>query len=46
MFESTVTDIFKKFDLVITNSLDFKEFNDFLNVLGKQKLASDLEYKN
>jgi len=46
MFESTLTDIFKKFDLVITNSLDFKEFNDFLNVLGKAKLASDVEFKN
>lgn len=26
MFESTITDIFKKFDLVISNTIDFKEF--------------------
>jgi hypothetical protein len=46
MFESTITDIFKKFDLIITNSIDFKEFNDFLGVIGKPKMASDIEFKN
>lgn len=46
IFESTLVDIFKKFDLIITSSLDFKEFNDFLTVIGKQKLPSELEFKN
>lgn len=45
IFESTLIDIFKKFDLVITNSIDFKEFNDFMTVIGKQKVASELEFK-
>jgi hypothetical protein len=38
-------DIFKKFDLVITNSVDYKEFNDFYTVIGKQKIATELEFK-
>jgi len=46
IFSSTLQDVFKKFDLLITNSLDFKEFADFLNVIGKQKLASEIEFKN
>jgi len=34
LFESTVTDIFKKFDLVISNTIDFKEFSQFCAIIG------------
>ena len=36
MFTSTLEDIFKKFDLVISNSLDYKEFVGFYEIIGKK----------
>mmetsp|Transcript_3680 Transcript_3680/g.3608 ORF Transcript_3680/g.3608 Transcript_3680/m.3608 type:complete len:416 (-) Transcript_3680:276-1523(-) len=34
IFKSTIADIFKKFDLVISNTIDFKEFLGFFEILG------------
>ena len=39
IFESTISEIFKKFDLIITRTLDFKEFQDFLKVIGAPALS-------
>ena len=35
MFISTIEDIFRKFDLVISNSIDFKEFKALCDIIGK-----------
>lgn len=35
MFLSTIGDIFRKFDLVISNSIDFKEFKALCDIIGK-----------
>ena len=35
LFTSTITDIFNKFDLVVSHSIDFKEFKGLLEILGK-----------
>lgn len=44
LFKSTVSDIFKKFDLVISNTIDFKEFKGFFDIIGKK--MTELEFKN
>jgi hypothetical protein len=43
LFKSTVHDIFRKFDLVISNTVDFKEFKGFFDIIGK-KLQTELEF--
>lgn len=43
IFESTISDIFKKFDLVITGTLDHKEFSDFLKVIGEPSI-NEIQY--
>lgn len=35
LFDSTLNDIFTKFDLMISNTIDFKEFSGFLNIIGR-----------
>lgn len=45
LFEATLNDIFAKFDLVISNTIDFKEFKGFLYTLGKT-LASEISFKD
>lgn len=42
IFKSTVSDIFKKFDLVISNTIDFKEFKGFYDIIGKK--ITELEF--
>ena len=42
--QSTVDDIFKKFDLVITNTMDFKEFQQLSTIIGLK--TTDIEFKN
>ena len=42
MFRSTVIDIFKKFDLVISNTIDFKEFKALYDIIGKK--ITEIEY--
>ena len=44
MFSATLGDIFNKFDLVISNSIDMKEFKGFLEILGKT-VKNELEWK-
>ncbi len=44
LFESTVDDIFRKFDLVINHSIDFKEFSGFFEIIGKK--ITDLQFKS
>jgi hypothetical protein len=44
LFESTVADIFRKFDLVISNTIDFKEFKGFYEIIGKR--ITELEFKS
>jgi hypothetical protein len=34
LFAATLTDIFNKFDLVISHTIDYKEFKNFLDILG------------
>lgn len=34
LFESTISDIFNKFDLVVNNTIDFKEFKGFTEIIG------------
>ena len=43
-FKSTLIDIFKKFDLIITNTIDFKEFTGFYEILGKK--ITEPEFKS
>lgn len=43
-FISTITDIFNKFDLVISHTIDFKEFKGFLEIIGRS-LKSEEEWK-
>ena len=45
LLTSTITDIFNKFDLVISNSIDFKEFKIFLEIVG-QHLADPAQFKD
>jgi hypothetical protein len=43
LFESTIADIFRKFDLVITNTMDFKEFKGLYDIIGKK--ITEIEFK-
>lgn len=43
LFESTIGDIFRKFDLVISNTIDFKEFKALYDIIGKK--ITELEYQ-
>ena len=42
LFVSTIGDIFKKFDLVISNTIDFKEFKALYEIIGKK--ITEVEY--
>jgi len=44
LFLSTIGDIFKKFDLVISNSIDFKEFKALYDIIGKK--ITELDYQS
>ena len=44
LFEATLNDIFNKFDLVISSTIDFKEFKGFLEIFGKT-LRDELAFK-
>lgn len=44
MFLSTIDDIFRKFDLVISNSIDYKEFVGLFEIIGKK--ITELEFKS
>lgn len=41
---STIADIFRKFDLVISNTIDFKEFKGLCDIIGKK--ITELEFKD
>ncbi len=41
LLAATITDIFNKFDLVISHSIDFKEFKAFLDIIGSKLLLKD-----
>src|SRR5438132_816847 len=43
MFDSTLGDIFRKFDLVISNTIDFKEFKGLYDIIGKK--LTEVEFK-
>lgn len=43
-FTSAITDIFNKFDLVVSHSIDFKEFKGFVDIIGKP-LKDEAEFK-
>jgi hypothetical protein len=45
LFESTISDIFNKFDLVVNNTIDFKEFKGFTEIIGIA-LKDEAEFKN
>ncbi len=46
LLAATITDIFNKFDLVISHSIDFKEFKAFLDIIGsKLLLKDDIQFK-
>jgi len=45
LFESTIADIFNKFDLVVNRTIDFKEFKGFGEIIGIP-IKDDLEFKN
>lgn len=38
-----MNDIFRKFDLVITNTMDFKEFKGLYDIIGKK--ITEVEFK-
>jgi hypothetical protein len=42
LFSSTLDDIFRKFDLVISNTIDFKEFKGLYDIIGKK--ITELEF--
>lgn len=44
IFNSTITDIFNKFDLIVSNTIDFKEFKGFLEIFGKS-IKDENEFK-
>lgn len=44
IFDSTLGDIFRKFDLVISNTIDFKEFKGLYDIIGKK--ITELEFKS
>ena len=43
IFASTIKDIFRKFDLVISNTIDYKEFKALYEIIGKK--ISEAEFK-
>jgi len=43
IFISTICDIFRKFDLIISNTIDFTEFKGFFDIIGKK--ISETEFK-
>lgn len=43
MFESTTSDIFRKFDLVISNTIDFKEFKGLYDIIGRK--ITEIEFR-
>lgn len=44
LFDSTLSDIFRKFDLVISNTIDFKEFKGLYDIIGKK--ITEIEFKH
>jgi hypothetical protein len=42
IFSSTLDDVFKKFDLIISNTIDFKEFKGLYDIIGKK--ITELEF--
>lgn len=44
LFVSTIGDVFRKFDLVISNSIDFKEFKAFCDIIGKP--LTEIQYND
>ena len=44
LFKSTIHDIFRKFDLVVSNTVDFKEFKGLCEIIGKK--ITEIEFKN
>lgn len=36
LFSSTINDIFKKFDLIMSNTMNYKEFAGLCNTIGKR----------
>ena len=44
LFESTVHDIFRKFDMLLNRELSFTEFRGFYECIGKT--MSESEFKN
>jgi hypothetical protein len=45
LFVSTIADIFNKFDLVISHSIDFKEIKAFLEIIGKPAPKDEPAFK-
>lgn len=43
IFDSTVADIFRKFDLIISNTIDFKEMKGLYDIIGKK--ITEIEFK-
>ena len=43
-FQSTIVDIFNKFDLVINNAIDFEEFKGFSECIG-QPIKTEKDFK-
>lgn len=44
MFASAIEDIFKKFDLVVSHTIDFKEWKGFLEIIGKSS-GNEADFK-
>lgn len=44
LLESTIADIFKKFDLVISNTIDFKEFKGLFEIIGRN--ITEVDFKS
>jgi len=45
LFLATIADVFNKFDLVISHTIDFKEFKAFLELIGKT-VKDEVQFKN
>ena len=43
LFLSTINDIFRKFDLVISNTIDFKELKALFEILGKRLIEPEFK---
>ena len=44
LFESTLSDIFRKFDMLLNRELSFTEFRGFYECIGKN--LSEAEFRN